>query len=828
MSEVLVPDETSSEATVLVVGDCPDKYALEDMSPFGGQVRAELFAQLGEAGIELSSCHFTNVCPYMPAGGEIDNFFLNKTEAKQHGLPEISGWYPDYHILEGLMRLEDCIRRVRPRLILCLGATALWAVTGETKLSRWRTHPFEHRSGARVLATYHPSAVLRQWEQRPIAVHDLRRAAGILRSPSDYAEKPFRALIRPTFVQTYDYLRQLLAAAERAPRYGEYLYVSVDIETRKPLITCIGLAADAGPECQYDAICIPFIDFRKSDWNYYSRDGEWRIVQLLRKLLTHPAVRIIGQNYIYDAQYISFWFGIPPTRVQYDTMVAHHTLFPQLPKALDFLSSLYLIHHRYWKDEGKDFDAEIHDMERHWLYNATDAQRTLEIAHEIRHTAKLMGKEQLVKEQMEFWHRIYKTTVKGIAVSEQTRSKLYSELFDLNPIFESFFAKALPPCAIPKLKTKTAKPWWRSPIQQQEIFYDKLGIKPVLKRTERGYRPTTDDNALEVIGTREILVRHITDMLSAYRSVGVLSNVLQTKTDYDGRMRCSFNPAATITFRLSSSENAFGFGTNMQNVSGGGKYDGKDSNQRLPIHIPWPNVRRLFSPDTNYTLCETDLERADAQVVAWDAEDEELKEVFRSGADVHTENAKAVYGERIVLQPNFKEVYRHRTKAGVHAVNYYVRARTLAKTLGTTVKEAEDFIARWLGAHPAIDRWHKRIQSQMDTNRTVTNAFGYSCTLLTRSETLLSEALAWIPQSTVALLINKIWNAIADDVEILLQVHDSLVFQTPTNQLKPILSSVYPKTRIAIPYPDPLYIPVGLKASPVSWGDCKDLKWGEL
>ena len=97
--------------------------------------------------------------------------------------------------------------------------------------------------------------------------------------------------------------------------------------------------------------------------------------------------------------------------------------------------------------------------------------------------------------------------------------------------------------------------------------------------------------------------------------------------------------------------------------------------------------------------------------------------------------------------------------------------------------------------------------------------------MLFRSEGLLPEALAWVPQSTVALYINKIWDAVVTqlkEAQVLLQVHDSLVWQAPTYKFEHIKEQFRAiASTIIIPYDDPLIIPVGFNYSQISWGDCK-------
>lgn len=244
--------------------------------------------------------------------------------------------------------------------------------------------------------------------------------------------------------------------------------------------------------------------------------------------------------------------------------------------------------------------------------------------------------------------------------------------------------------------------------------------------------------------------------------------------------------------------------------------------------IPLPNIKELFIPDPGYIICDSDLAQADAQVVAWEADDDDLKAIFRDpNTDLHDENAHDIFGR---YPKHSEDPIRKMAKAGVHATNYAVAARTLATTLGITVKEAEYFINTWFAAHPGIKDWHHRVEASLQSTRSVSNAFGYKRFYFDRIDMLLPQALAWIPQSTVALIINKalqnIYNDLYPAVQPLLQVHDSIVYQLPAARQDDLLRQIRPLLQIVVPYPDPLIIPADVCISSLSWADCKNHKIG--
>ena len=148
----------------------------------------------------------------------------------------------------------------------------------------------------------------------------------------------------------------------------------------------------------------------------------------------------------------------------------------------------------------------------------------------------------------------------------------------------------------------------------------------------------------------------------------------------------------------------------------------------------------------------------------------------------------------------------------------------MAATVGITIAEAERYRARWFHEHPGILRWHERTEENLRRTRSVSNRLGYRRYYFDRIDGLLPEALAWVPQSTVACVINRGWQRIYEEearIEVLLQVHDSLGGQYPTYLGDWAQRRIQELATVEIPYDPPLTIPVGIKTSTLSWGDCE-------
>jgi DNA polymerase-1 len=373
----------------------------------------------------------------------------------------------------------------------------------------------------------------------------------------------------------------------------------------------------------------------------------------------------------------------------------------------------------------------------------------------------------------------------------------------------------------------------RSPRQLQRFFYEDLAL-PGIKHLTRG-NLTTDSAAMDTIATRYPPLLPLCQCITELRSIGVfLSTFIEAETDVDGRMRSSFSIAGPTTYRFSSSTNAFNSGMNLQNLPTGEKQKIRGAKD----YITLPNIRELFIPDEGFEFFDMDLDRADLQVVVWEADDADLKLALRRGLDMHLFNAMAVYGfdvpidELVEEHPKFKEhkaryaKQRQLAKAAVHATNYGVGDRKLAMTLGITVHEAGRFRSRWFGAHPGVQRWHQRTEQQARQRGFIENRFG--ARLYVWGALDLPEALAWTPQSTVAGVINRGLLAIDQaeqrgdiGVQLLLQVHDSLAGQFPAGAAEASIAALRKLASITIPYDDPLIIPVGIKRSRESWGKCK-------
>lgn len=387
----------------LIVGEAWGREEEESRlsQPFVGEAGKELWRILGEAAPDLaprlhleasekmryglawvkyrepwlnaSAVAFTNVLNFRPPGNNLQAVCCRKADLPHDypSLPPIGsgssrGWYLQPQYLPEIDRLFSEIEASNPNVIVAAGNTACWALLQSTNISSIRgntttTVGNEHIRGRKVLPTFHPANVLYKWSQRPIVVADLIKAFHEAAFPD--IRRPHRSLIiQPTLGEYKSWVDTILA--------NPPALLGNDLETTAGIIDTVGWATSpsSGIACQvgphrikkgthYEYV-LP-IRAGLSVPNYFETAAEeiefWR---LSFSLLESPIPKCF-QNGLYDLQY---WLrmGVKPNNVTEDTMLLHHSLFPELPKSLGFLGSIYTSE-ASWKLMRRPSDTEKRD-----------------------------------------------------------------------------------------------------------------------------------------------------------------------------------------------------------------------------------------------------------------------------------------------------------------------------------------------------------------------------------------------------------------------------------------------------------------------------------
>jgi uracil-DNA glycosylase len=320
-----------SSSIALVGESLTDK---DEDGPFGGAVGWHLDQMLAAAGIRRRDCLVTTVFNMTLPKGDVKYMCGPKTEGIPGRGPLLRGKYVRREYASHLERLDRQLDEAEPNVVVCFGPTALWALTGEIGIRSARGVTRLSHSRRKVVPTYQPGAVLRQYNLRPIVIADLCKAKEQSAFP-EY-QPPERR------IHIAEGLRDLFAFA--AEHFTAGTKLACDIETKQEQITCIGFSPDPSL-----ALVIPF--FRHDGSNYWPTHGEELAVwNLIREwLATYPTVY---QNGVYDISYLWRVYGIPAPLACDDTMLLHHALQPEMDKGLGFLASLYT-NEPSWKQMGK-------------------------------------------------------------------------------------------------------------------------------------------------------------------------------------------------------------------------------------------------------------------------------------------------------------------------------------------------------------------------------------------------------------------------------------------------------------------------------------------
>lgn len=289
--------------------------------------------------------HRSNVFQQHPPGNRLEFFCGPKAEGIPGYGPLLTSKYVRKEFTYELDRLGDEILNLDPNLVVCLGNAALWSLTGRTGITKLRgttvtsTHTI---SGYKLLCTYHPAAVLRQWELRPTTIIDLAK----IPKESLHAEvrRPACEIwIEPEIDDIAHFIREYIIGCP---------LLSVDIETSGTIITCIGFA----PRRDL-AIVIPFLDPRKANRSYWpTAELEQQCWQLVREVLEDGTIPKLFQNGIFDMAFLWRSVGIATLGATHDTMLLSHAQQPEALKGLAYLGSLHTSHGP-WKSERKSNDS---------------------------------------------------------------------------------------------------------------------------------------------------------------------------------------------------------------------------------------------------------------------------------------------------------------------------------------------------------------------------------------------------------------------------------------------------------------------------------------
>jgi len=666
-----------------------------------------------------------------------------------------------------IKELGNELKSLNLNCIVAFGNIALLALCNRVGITKWRSSVLESTlvPGVKVVPTFHPATFIPpkfNFLNKPLICEDLVRAK-YEATFKEIRRTARNITIRPTFEQSISILKHCYELGIRGQR------ISIDIEVINREVDCFSIGWSPTESAN--------IPFRGSSGDYFNPDEELEVIRWLARIIQDERIEKVGANFIFDTQFLFHKYGILPRGQLHCTQIAQKISYPDFPAGLDFVTTMYT-DIPYYKQDGKQWmKMGLGTWNEWWNYSGMDSIVPQEAFPKQLEVLRRQHNEETYERQRKLIPILTYMSERGIRVDVEGMMNYSTEqqsILDLKA--EELNAEV------------GYKINYNSPKQLMEYFYKQLGHRPYKKRKSTGeYGESIDVDALKRLSRQGIKaaqimldIRSLSKRISTYLNIG--------KVDKDGRYRSSYKPVGAETGRLSSGETIFGTGGNQQN---------------------WPHdLLCFFLFDEGYIGYSIDLSQIENRIVAYTGGVLTQIEAFEQGLDLHTLTASVIFRKPYDQVSKIdgssylgdgRQSERYWGKKGNHAVNYDVGYKKFALVNELPESDAKMILEDIHRGYPQIrGSYHVLIQNMLKSSRTVTNLFNRQRLFLgpifpsypnvpqSACEDTYRQAYAHLPQSTTAdkvneqglehIYYNQQWYK---PVELLTQVHDSIVFQIP-------------------------------------------------
>ena len=677
--------------------------------------------------------------------------------------------------------LKEELEGIQSNVFVPLGGPALEALTQKKGITKWRGSILSSTlvPNRKVIPTLHPAMTLYGGDYlgRYNIIHDLALAKDEMQFP-EIRIPAQEFLINPSVEQTLSFLQTIYFKAQQGK------IINFDIETINSTISLISFAYHIGY-----GIAIPF-DRR------WTLEEETKVWKAIAKVLELPSIKIANQNIMFDILNMLFFNRILVSGTWHDPMVAHSIIYPDFPKGLDFLTSIYT-KIPYYKETGKQWfkgQGDKSKIDEFYTYSAQDSMVSIECLHKLMGELSETSHTPTYERTIRLMRPIAAMAIRGLRIDKDSLLKLKTELETRRDAMQT------------ELNTLTKREFnVKSSTQKHTFFAEELGIKPYLKNS----RPTYDETAMIRLAKGTSTRPPIYEaklMLEITKIRSMLEKYMDIQFDPDGRLRHLPNVRGTTTGRISTGKNiATQTGANIQNLT--------------------EEFGQFVIADEGYCFCEVDKSQAEWVVVAYYGGDARMIEVIEKGIDPHARTGSLITGitdidlikaeakalghetnPKVLLErreKEFPEIMSHIQRGGYvprtmtirqcgkktnHGGNYGVGYKRCALIWEIPENEARVILDLYHKGYPGIrNGFQASIQDELSRSRTITNCFGVRRRFFGRwGEKMFEQAYGYLPQSTVAYLINDALISLYEDtsppmdkVELLKHGHDSILYQFP-------------------------------------------------
>ena len=339
-----------------------------------------------------------------------------------------------------------------------------------------------------------------------------------------------------------------------------------------------------------------------------------------------------------------------------------------------------------------------------------------------------------------------------------------------------------------------------SPKQLQEILFDQMGL-PILKKTPTG-TPSTAEEVLAELA----LDYEFPKLITEHRGLSKLKSTYTDKLPLSvnsatGRVHTSYHQAVAATGRLSSTE------PNLQNI---------------PIRSEeGRRIRQAFIAEVGKTILAIDYSQIELRIMAHLSRDPALLNAFAQGKDIHRATAAEVFGVEL---DQVSSEQRRRAKAVNFGLIYGMSAFGLARQLGISRSEAQQYVDLYFERFPGVQDYMERTRTQAHEQGYVETLFGRRLYLpeinaknMARKKGAERAAINAPMQGTAADIIKMAMIKVAawqeqqapGVVAMIMQVHDELVFEVKTEELERVSRELVDIMQSAVKLDVPLLAEAG-------------------
>ncbi len=523
------------------------------------------------------------------------------------------------------------------------------------------------------------------------------------------------------------------------------------------------------------------------------------VLKQLEPILNNKEAKIIGHNLKYDRS-VLLNHGIELNGIQHDTMLESYVCNSVASRHdLDTLCEKYLDHTNIHFEDVAGKGAKQITFDKVGLdvaldYAAEDADMVLRLHHVF------WGELQQKTKQKKLYETIELPMLKVLSNVERNGVLLDAKQLDKQG---KQLSKRIVEVEEEAFELAGQKFNLSSPKQIQEILFEKQGI-PIIRKTPKG-QPSTAEDVLQELADNHPLPKLLLEhrMLSKLKSTYVdkLPSLINSKTN---RVHTSYHQAVAITGRLSSSD------PNLQNI---------------PIRTEeGRRVRQAFVAEKGYQILAADYSQIELRIMAHLSNDERLCEAFAKGEDIHRATAAEVFGLKL---DEVEAEQRRAAKAINFGLIYGMSAFGLAKQLGISRTEAQQYVSLYFERYPGVKKYMDSIREKAREQGYVETLFGRRLYLpdinnknVQRRQYAERTAINAPMQGTAADIIKRAMIIIDDylqdkktDCKMIMQVHDELVFEVKEKSVDTIKKNVVEQMETAAELSIPLVVDAAIGAN---------------